>query len=143
MSTFVRLSLALRQRLFGPEHPSIANSLHKLADDECAKGNYPEAERLFRQALAIEEKTLGWHHLTVGRTLYGLANLLHQRAEHIEVVLGEGQHSVKCRLSPTRNGLAYAGSVMGREIVYARSREQVQADIDRLNPNLRQSSRRR
>jgi len=26
---------------------------------------------------------------------------------------------------------------MGREIVYERSREQVQADIDRLNPNLR------
>jgi hypothetical protein len=28
---------------------------------------------------------------------------------------------------------------MGREIVYERSREQVQADIDRLNPNLRKS----
>jgi hypothetical protein len=28
---------------------------------------------------------------------------------------------------------------MGREIVYERSREQVQADIDRLNPNLKKS----
>jgi DUF2075 family protein len=45
-------------------------------------------------------------------------------------------------LTPTRNGLAYAGSVMGREIVYERSREQVQADIDKLNPNLRRPSRR-
>jgi len=66
-----------------------------------------------------------------------------KRADHIEIVLGEGVHSVKCTLSPTRNGLAYAGSAMGREIVYERSREQVQADIDRLNPALRQSSRRR
>ena len=66
-----------------------------------------------------------------------------KRADHIEVVLGEGVHNVKCTLSPTRNALAYAGSVMGREIVYERSREQVQADIDRLNPALRQSSRRR
>jgi hypothetical protein len=33
--------------------------------------------------------------------------------------------------------LAYAGSVMGREIVYERSRAQVQADIDKLNPALR------
>jgi len=66
-----------------------------------------------------------------------------KRAEHIEVVIGEGVHSVKCTLAPTRNGLAYAGSVMGREIVYERSREQVQADIDRLNPHLRQSTRRR
>jgi hypothetical protein len=66
-----------------------------------------------------------------------------KRADRIEVVLGEGIHSIKCELTPTRNGLAYAGSVMGREIVYERSREQVQADIDRVNPALRQSSRRR
>ena len=65
-----------------------------------------------------------------------------KRADHIHVVIGEGIHSVKCELTPTRSGLAYAGSVMGREIVYERSREQVQADIDRLNPALRQSRRR-
>ena len=29
-----------------------------------------------------------------------------------------------------------------RELVYERSQEQVKADIDRLNPNLRNSSRR-
>jgi hypothetical protein len=68
--------------------------------------------------------------------------VLNKRADHITVVLGEGVHSVKCDLSPTRNGLAYAGSVMGRELVYERSREQVQADIDRLNPNMRPSGRR-
>lgn len=63
--------------------------------------------------------------------------VLSKRAERIQVVLGEGVHNVRCDLTPTRNGLAYAGSVMGREIVYERSREQVQADIDRLNPTLR------
>lgn len=65
-----------------------------------------------------------------------------KRPERIEVVLGEGIHNVKCALTPTRNGLAYAGTVMGREIVYERSRVQVQADIDRINPALRKSSRR-
>jgi hypothetical protein len=60
-----------------------------------------------------------------------------KRAEAIEVVLGEGVHNVKCTLTPTRNGMAYAGNIMGREIVYERSRDQVQADIDRLNPRLR------
>ncbi|MDH3286436.1 MAG: hypothetical protein OEP48_01730 [Betaproteobacteria bacterium] len=68
--------------------------------------------------------------------------VLSKRPERIEVVLGEGIHNVKCELTPTRNGLAYAGTVMGREIVYERSREQVQADIDRINPALRKSSRR-
>jgi hypothetical protein len=62
-----------------------------------------------------------------------------KRASGIQIVLGEGVHSVKCDLAPTRNGMAYAVSVMGREVVYERSREQVQADIDRLNPHLRNS----
>ena len=65
--------------------------------------------------------------------------VLSKRASGIQVVLGEGFHNVKCDLTPTRNGLAYAGSVMGREIVYARSREQVQADLDMANPTLRKS----
>ena len=65
-----------------------------------------------------------------------------KRADVIEVVIGEGINNVKASLTPTRNGLAYAGSVMGREIVYERSREQVEADIDRLNPNLRKPGRR-
>ncbi len=65
--------------------------------------------------------------------------VLSKRASGIEIVIGEGVHNVKCTLTPTRNGLAYAGSIMGRELVYARSREQVQADIDLLNPTLRKS----
>ncbi len=65
-----------------------------------------------------------------------------KRANQIQVVLGEGIHSMKCELTPTRNGMAYVGSVLGREIVYERSREQVQADIDKLHPDLRKPSRR-
>ena len=66
-----------------------------------------------------------------------------KRVDHITVVLGEGKHSVKCELTPTRSGQAYVGSVMGREIVYEHSRAQVQADLDRDNPALRQSTRRK
>ena len=69
--------------------------------------------------------------------------VLSKRPERIQIVLGEGTHSVKCDLAPTRNGLAYVGSIMGRELVYERSREQVQADMDRLNPAMRPSNRRR
>ena len=65
-----------------------------------------------------------------------------KRADVIEVVIGEGIHNVKCALTPTRNALAYAGSVMGREIVYERSRDQVKADIEKLNPVMRRPTRR-
>ncbi|HKU45325.1 MAG TPA: hypothetical protein VJQ58_00460 [Burkholderiales bacterium] len=57
--------------------------------------------------------------------------VLNRRAESIEVVLGEGVHNVRCTLSPTRNGMAYAGNAMGREIVYERSQEQVKADLQK------------
>lgn len=60
--------------------------------------------------------------------------VLSKKAEWIEVVLGEGIHSVKCQLTPTRNGLAYAGTAMGREIVYERSRDQVRAELELFNP---------
>ena len=32
-----------------------------------------------------------------------------KRADCIEVIIGEGVHNMKCTLTPTRNGLAYAG----------------------------------
>lgn len=60
-----------------------------------------------------------------------------KRAGCIEVVLGTGEHSVRCALTPTRNELAYAGSALGREIVYERSRAQVEADLERLDPRMR------
>lgn len=63
--------------------------------------------------------------------------VLSKRADRIEVVIGDGVHSSRCALTPTRNALAYAGSVMGREIIYERSRADVQADIERLNPAMR------
>ena len=60
-----------------------------------------------------------------------------KRAEVITVVLGEGVNNIRCSLTPTRNGFAYSGSAMGREIVYERSQAQVKADIGRLNPAVR------
>ena len=62
--------------------------------------------------------------------------VLSKRASGITVVIGEGIHNVKCDLSPTRNGLAYAGSVMGRELVYERSRAQVEQDLNIGNPGV-------
>lgn len=57
--------------------------------------------------------------------------VLNKALDKIEVVLGEGVHSVRCTLAPTRNGAMYVGNAMGREIVYERSREQVKADLAR------------
>ncbi len=65
-----------------------------------------------------------------------------KRPDLIEVVLGEGVHSVKCELTLNANGNAYVGSAMGREIVYERNREDVEADIAVETHDYRDSRRR-
>jgi hypothetical protein len=54
-----------------------------------------------------------------------------KKVDAIWIILGEGLHNIKCKLTPTRNRLAYVGSIMGREIVYTRSVAEVTADIAR------------
>ena len=65
--------------------------------------------------------------------------VLNKRVTQISVVVGTGVHNVQCHLIPTKNGQAYVGSIMGRELIYHRSREQVQADLDRVNPAMKKS----
>lgn len=62
-----------------------------------------------------------------------------KRASQITVVIGEGVHSMKCELTPTKNEQAYVGSVLGREIIYHCSREQVQSELDEIDPALKKS----
>ena len=62
-----------------------------------------------------------------------------KRANLIEVVLGEGVYSVKCELKPTKNGTAYVGNIMGREIIYDRSTAEIKEDLDKANLEKRHS----
>lgn len=65
--------------------------------------------------------------------------VMKKQVNQITVVIGEGIHNIKCELMPTKNGQAYVGNVMGREIVYNHGREQVQQDLDSVNPALKKS----
>ena len=66
--------------------------------------------------------------------------VLSKRPERIHVILGEGTHSVFCELKPTADAGAYVGRAMGREIVYERSRAQVEGDIAKRAPRLGESN---
>ena len=50
------------ERVLGPEHPDIANSLNNLGPALQTQGNYAEAEALYRRSLAIFERGLGPEH---------------------------------------------------------------------------------
>ncbi|MEH2086381.1 tetratricopeptide repeat protein, partial [Nostoc sp.] len=72
-------ALALRRKLLGEEHPSVASSLNNLAGLYRSQGRYSEAEPLYIQALDICEQRLGVDHpntVTVRRNLAYLRDRL-------------------------------------------------------------------
>jgi eukaryotic-like serine/threonine-protein kinase len=46
----------------GPDHPSVATQLRRVAAIASMRGSYDDAERLYTRALAILEKALGFDH---------------------------------------------------------------------------------
>ncbi|MCX6842180.1 MAG: FxSxx-COOH system tetratricopeptide repeat protein [candidate division WOR-3 bacterium] len=52
-------SLKIRKKMFGPEHPDVAESLNNLGTTYAFQGRHAKAEPLLRRALSIWEKTLG------------------------------------------------------------------------------------
>jgi tetratricopeptide (TPR) repeat protein len=70
-------ALALREKLLGPEHPDVAQSLNNLAVLYHAQGQYAKAEPLYQRALAIREQALGPAHPDTARSLNDLAALYH------------------------------------------------------------------
>ena len=85
----------------------------------------------------MQNETISVSNTESGQTMDVL--VYDKRANQITVVIGEGVHSMKCDLTPTKNEQAYVGSVLGREIIYHCSREQVQSELDEINPAMKKS----
>ena len=81
---FYQRALAIREKVLGPNHPSVATSLNNLALLYYDRGNYAEAEPLYQRALTIREKVLGPNHPDVAISLNNLARLYHDRGNYGE-----------------------------------------------------------
>jgi tetratricopeptide (TPR) repeat protein len=68
----------------GPNHPSVATYLSNLAELYLYQGEYMEAERLYKQALAIDEKALPPNHPNVATTLNNLVALYYRQGKYAE-----------------------------------------------------------
>lgn len=97
-------ALAIRERVFGPQHPDYATSLNNLADLYQSEGEYDKALPLFEQVIKTFAQMLGEQHPDYATSLNNLAFLyksqgeyekalpLYEKALHIrEQVLGK-QH---------------------------------------------------
>lgn len=71
-----RRALAIEERSFGPDDPSVAIRLSNLAGVLHDMNRVAEAEPLIRRALAIDEQSFGPNHPNVATRLSNLAGLL-------------------------------------------------------------------
>jgi tetratricopeptide (TPR) repeat protein len=72
-------TLAIVEKVLGPEHSDVAASLNNLAMMYNNQGRYEQAEPLYERALAIVEKALGPEHPGVAASLSNLALLYNNK----------------------------------------------------------------
>ncbi len=65
----------LAKQALGAQHPTYATALFNLAEVHAAKGAYPPAETLFKQALAIRKKAYGENNVDYATTLVNIAQV--------------------------------------------------------------------
>jgi tetratricopeptide (TPR) repeat protein/tRNA A-37 threonylcarbamoyl transferase component Bud32 len=80
----LRSALETRLRLFGREHPDVAESFDHLAVLALQKGALAEADSLYRTELAIRTDLFGARDSTVATTMSALAVVLDQRGKLAE-----------------------------------------------------------
>lgn len=73
---YLEQALAIREKIFGLEHPQTAQSLHNLGILLQLMGVYEAARPCFEQALSIREKMLGAKHPETAESLNDLGWLL-------------------------------------------------------------------
>ena len=78
--------LAKRIRIFGSEHPSVAQTFQSMAHLSYfrGKGYYEQSEQFYNRALIIHEEVLGREHPAVAQTLHGLAEIYYRKWKKFE-----------------------------------------------------------
>ena len=95
--TIDREALALRRRIFGNDHPKVADALNDLANVLCNQSKLDEAESVHRDALAMRRKWSGDNHLDVAASQDSLGVVLWQQGK-----LAEAESSVRQALATRR-----------------------------------------
>lgn len=88
----LRHSLAMRQRLYGDNHVSIAESLYNIAELMKITGNYEESIKIHDNALAMRRNIMTFDSSIVARSMYGLADSLfvNGRINEAKILLDRG-----------------------------------------------------
>jgi tetratricopeptide (TPR) repeat protein len=86
-----RESIRLSEEAFGPQHPSLANKYHGLADVVLARGDLESARRAYERAISLYQATYGDDHPWVygGRMGLALVLMTSDRAHEADSIMSD------------------------------------------------------
>jgi CHAT domain-containing protein/Tfp pilus assembly protein PilF len=77
-----REALTIRERLLGPSHPDVAESLDALATVYYDEARFEEAEKLLERSITIDEKVLGHRNSRTATKVHHLAVVLNDEGKY-------------------------------------------------------------
>ncbi|CAM9212844.1 unnamed protein product, partial [Ectocarpus sp. 8 AP-2014] len=142
-------SLAIDEKVYGPDHPKVATSLNDWARLLESQGKYDEAEPLYERSQSIRETVLGPEHPDVAQSLNNRAGLLTSQGKHDEAealyrrslaidenVYGPAHPKVATGLNNWAALLKSQGKYDEAEPLYQRAQEIVERSLGRDHPNV-------
>jgi serine/threonine-protein kinase len=81
-ATLLRQALAIRERVYGKMHPSVASTLNELGNVAVRRNEFDEAEKNFRRMLDIYHATYGDKHFLIGTATSNLGGVYHARGQY-------------------------------------------------------------
>lgn len=93
---FFQQALALKEQIYGHNHPKTAKTLHALGRLAQAQYRYQEAEALYQQALQIQERTVGDEDRETARIFHAMGWLAQDQG-HYDVALTYYQKTLTIR----------------------------------------------
>jgi tetratricopeptide (TPR) repeat protein len=82
--TYFDKALAMSEKLLGPDHPRVAQTLYSIAEVDVEEGDRKHAIETMRRALAIQDKRLPPDHPDIAYVLSGLAEVLGKEGQYDE-----------------------------------------------------------
>ena len=125
-------ALASRRATLGGEHAEVAASMHHVGELMYARGERDGAERLFREALAIQRKALGHENLAVTETQNSLGIAL--RPKETPEATAEAEQLYRAALATRRKLLGNEHMAVAQNLVnlamllYANKRDYAEAE---------------
>jgi tetratricopeptide (TPR) repeat protein/transcriptional regulator with XRE-family HTH domain len=81
---YITQARIIRERVSGPEHPDVAESLNYVAELAYHKGQYHQSEQFHLQALNMRERLLGPEHPDVATSLHNLAGIYWVQGRYVQ-----------------------------------------------------------